>query len=366
MSCFHVSARLRECLSRVLSRLRALFCVGAWCLDPGTHVLSFMCRVGVRTLALHVLCACSLEFARPRALLSTCVVFCVVARSLCFIGCVHSCYVLCYVARSLCFSLAACFHVVMSCVNTWFMSILISCVFVSCLTHGWWFVLCEHMTFVLVFCVPCALMLIVLSPPILFPDYWFICPTGLPSLPSSFAPFIISLCLQSCASSSLNVSCSCPALPCPVQPRPALPCSALPAILFSPRGSFSFLIFILCLIKAHLLHHWVLASSLHPTTLTYSLKLFSSIQKVWNVFKCVNCPEMQFFYKAELSCRTAHVRVVAENNALNEANWIKDYIQSASGRVLDAIVASNTCPLVCKLLTRWQVHYGKNRSFWHL
>ncbi len=70
------------------------------------------------------------------------------------------------------------------------------------------------------------------------------------------------------------------------------------------------------------------------------------------MFKCVNCPEMQFFYKAELSCRTAHVRVVAENNALNEANWIKDYIQSASGRVLDAIVASNTCPLVCKLLTR--------------
>ncbi len=52
------------------------------------------------------------------------------------------------------------------------------------------FVLCEHMAFVLVFCVPCALMLIVLTPPILFPDYWFICPTCLPSLPSSFASFI--------------------------------------------------------------------------------------------------------------------------------------------------------------------------------
>ncbi len=39
------------------------------------------------------------------------------------------------------------------------------------------FVLCEHMAFVLVFCVPCALMSIVLTPPILLPDYWLICPT---------------------------------------------------------------------------------------------------------------------------------------------------------------------------------------------
>lgn len=71
-----------------------------------------------------------------------------------------------------------------------------------------------------------------------------------------------------------------------------------------------------------------------------------------NAFKCVNCPEMQFFYKAELSCHTVHVRAVAENNALKEANWIKDYIQSASGRALYAIVASNTRPLACKLLSR--------------
>ncbi len=64
------------------------------------------------------------------------------------------------------------------------MSFLISCMLVSCSAHGWWFVcwpcacvfvLCEHMAFVLVFCVPCALMSIVLTPPILFPDYWFIC-----------------------------------------------------------------------------------------------------------------------------------------------------------------------------------------------
>ncbi len=48
----------------------------------------------------------------------------------------------------------------------------------------------------------CALVSIVLTPPILLPDYWLICPTCLSSLPSSFAPFIFSLCLQSCASSS--------------------------------------------------------------------------------------------------------------------------------------------------------------------
>ncbi len=40
-SCFQVSVRLRVCSSRALSSLRALFHVGAWCSDPGTHVLSF-------------------------------------------------------------------------------------------------------------------------------------------------------------------------------------------------------------------------------------------------------------------------------------------------------------------------------------
>ncbi len=165
------------------------------------------------------------------------------------IGCVHSCYVLCCVARSFCYSLAVCFHVVISWVNTWLMSFLISCMFVSCFAHGWWFVywpcacvfvLCEHMAFVLDFCVPCALMSIVLTPPILLPDYCLICPTCLSSLPSSFACFIVSLCLQSCASSSsLNPICvlscpvlsspvlSCPVLSCPVVPCPVLSCPVL-------------------------------------------------------------------------------------------------------------------------------------------
>ncbi len=81
--------------------------------------------------------------------------------------------------------------------------------------------------FVLVFCMPCALMSIVLTPPILFPDYWWICPTSLPSLPSSFAPFIISLYLQSCL-----------ALPCPAKPSLVASC-----LVFPLRGIFFLLLF---------------------------------------------------------------------------------------------------------------------------
>ncbi len=46
--------------------------------------------------------------------------------------------------------------------------------------------------------------------PSCFCDYWLIYPTCVISLPSSFAPFIISLCLQSCVSLSLNVVCVMP------------------------------------------------------------------------------------------------------------------------------------------------------------
>ncbi len=77
------------------------------------------------------------------------------------------------------------------------------------------FDLCENMAFVLVFYVPCVLMSIVFTPPILLPDYWLICPTCLPSLPSSFAHFIISL------------------LPCLVSSYPVFPYEvALVAVLF--------------------------------------------------------------------------------------------------------------------------------------
>jgi len=196
-----------------MSRLRALFRVGAWCSDPGTHVLSFV-----------------LGFGHSRS------TFCLFLWV-----CVHS--VISCISCIL-YSLAPCFHVVMSCVNTWLMSFLISCVFVSCFAHGWWivcwpcacvFVLCEHVASVLVFCVPCALMSFVLTPPILLPVYWWIFPCCSPSLPSSFAPFIISLCLQSCASSSsFHPECIL------FLPRRALSCLAKPAScpVFPLRGSF--------------------------------------------------------------------------------------------------------------------------------
>ncbi len=91
------------------------------------------------------------------------------------------------------------------------------------------------------FCVPCALMSIVLTSPILFPNYWLICTTCVSSLPSSFAPFIISLCLQSCASLSSYVVCasypvlscpvlSCPVLSCPVLSCPVCPCPSCPVL----------------------------------------------------------------------------------------------------------------------------------------
>jgi len=148
--------------------------------------------------------------------------------------------------------MAVCIHVVMSCVKTWLVSFLISCVFVSCFAHGWWFVcwpcacvfvLCEHVASVLVLlCAMCSLS-IVLTPPILFPDYWLICPTCLASITSSFAPFTISLCLQSRASSSsFHHWCypggilSCPV--CLVLSCLAMSCLSKPWKLswFSPTG----------------------------------------------------------------------------------------------------------------------------------
>ncbi len=179
------------CSSR--AALSSACLVSCWSVVLGC--LEFQFRVRIRTLALYVLSRIvSMQSqVRPRACSSVHVCFLLLHTVLVFIGCVHSCYVLCCVARSLCFSWVACFHVVMSCVNTWLMSILISCKFVPCFAHGWCFgslvfVLFEHMAFVLVLCVLCALMSIVLSPPILFTDYWLICPTCLPRYPPHLHP----------------------------------------------------------------------------------------------------------------------------------------------------------------------------------
>ncbi len=252
LSCFLVSARLRVCSSRALSRLRSLFHVGAWCLDPGTLFLfrlssGFVSGFGHSRSRLVLLRERAVSSSLgPCAPLSVCVVFCCtqlvlqlrafshfvffcVARSLCFFtGCVLSC-LSCFVwTRGLwVFSLAAC-----SCPVLHMASDFVLLAMCLCFCFVW-----AHGLSCLVLCAMCShkciihsFMSIVLTPPTLFPDHWLICPTCVFSLPSSFAPFIISLCLQSRASSSSMFPWLSPALPCLALPCLALPCLALPCL----------------------------------------------------------------------------------------------------------------------------------------
>ncbi len=101
MSWFHVSARLRVCSSRALSRLRDLFRVGAWCSDTGTHVLSFGFVSGFGHSRSMSLCGSVRSRVRSAARSSVHVCFVVLYAVCVSIGCVHSCYILCCVARSL-------------------------------------------------------------------------------------------------------------------------------------------------------------------------------------------------------------------------------------------------------------------------
>ncbi len=121
MSCFHVSVRLRACSSRALS---PACLVSFWSVVFGSRhsCLEFWFRVGVRTLALHVLSLCVSVQSRVRSAVHSSVHVCFVVLHAVrvLIGCVHSCYVLCCVARSLC--IVGC---VLSCCN----------------------VLCEHMDY---------------------------------------------------------------------------------------------------------------------------------------------------------------------------------------------------------------------------
>ncbi len=136
MSCFHVSMQLQVCSSRALSRLHALFHVGACCSDPATRVLSFGFVSGFGHLcSTFSLCECAVSSSLSRVLFCS-RVFCGVACSSRFyrLRTFMLCLVLC--GTQLVYSLAACFHVVMSCAKTWLMSFLISCMFVSCFAHG--------------------------------------------------------------------------------------------------------------------------------------------------------------------------------------------------------------------------------------
>ncbi len=99
-SCERAASSVLE--SRALSRLRALFHVGAWCLDPGTHVLSFGLVTGFghsRSIFCHCVSARSRVRSAPRTLVH--VGFVVLHAVRVSIGCVHLCYILCCVARSL-------------------------------------------------------------------------------------------------------------------------------------------------------------------------------------------------------------------------------------------------------------------------
>ncbi len=244
--------------STLKAALSSACLVSCWSVVFGSRhsCLEFRFHVEVRTLALHVLSHCVSVRSRVRSAARSSVLVCFVVLHAVrvFLGCVHSCYILCCVARSLCISLAACFHVVMSCVNTWLMSFLISCVFVSCFTRGWWFVcwpcacvfvLCEHVASVLVFCVPCALMSICLDPTHLVTCLL----NNFPQL-LSLVTLLICFLYNLLVGSSSFVVClvSCPALPCPalsclVQPFPA----CQPASLFFPYGLYLFVLF--CIIN---------------------------------------------------------------------------------------------------------------------
>ncbi len=77
MSCFQVSVQLRACSSRALSLLHALFRVGAWCLYPDTHGLSFSFVSGFgHSRSVFCLVVWVYGLARSRTLLSTCLMVC--------------------------------------------------------------------------------------------------------------------------------------------------------------------------------------------------------------------------------------------------------------------------------------------------
>ncbi len=139
---------LFTCEHAASSALSSACSVSCWSMVFGSQhsclvQTQFWLGVKVRTLMLHTLSCCVSvrpEFT-PAVCFSvhlSCVVFCVACGScsatcfLIFLCCCMQymlCFVLCCVGCSLCSSLAACFHVIMSFVNTQLMSILISCVF---------------------------------------------------------------------------------------------------------------------------------------------------------------------------------------------------------------------------------------------
>ncbi len=211
------SSVLESC---ALSSAYIVLC-GAWCLDPGTHVLSFgSCRGSDTRAPFSVIVWFSVSCPR---------VFCCVARSSCFYR-LHAFMlylVLCGTQR----------------VHVLFCTWLVICLLAMCLCFCFMWARGFCPSFL---CATCSCQF-VLTPPILLPVYWLIFPSCFPSLPSSFAPFIISLCLQFHVGSLPYVRCRlCPALSSPVQP--CLACQ--PASLFFPYGVVFVCLFYYCIQKA--------------------------------------------------------------------------------------------------------------------
>ncbi len=126
------------------------------------------------------------------------------------------------------------------------------------------FVLCEHIAFVLVFCVPCALMSIVLTPPILLPDYWLICPTCV-HLVTLLICSLYNL-LVFAVPCWFVVECI---LSCPIQPCPVQPCQAWLPACFPLRGSFCLFILVLYINESPF--SCTTESSPHPSTQTLTV-----------------------------------------------------------------------------------------------
>ncbi len=171
----------------------------------------------------------------------------------------------CFVARSLCFYWLRAFMFVMFCVNTLLMSLLISCVFVSCFTHGKWICFAGHVL-VFLFCVstwlvlfgsmcshvycldptPLVIRLLVHFPHLCVPRYLLICSLFILLVFAVLCQFVVVWC----------VCTLCPALFCqPVK---------LPVCF--PYGVVSVCLFYFITNKALIfLHYGVLTPSLQPS-----------------------------------------------------------------------------------------------------
>ncbi len=233
---------------------RSLVCVPCFVLERGVRIPALMSWVSVSCRGSDTRAPCSVSLCERAARVRS------AARSL-----VHVCCVCVWRCTQSVFLSAACIHV-MSCavwhaarVFHWLRAFMLSCLVwtrslwvfslaacscpvlhmagdLFCWPCACVFVLCEHMAFVLVFCAPCALMSIVLTPPILLPDYWLICPTCV---------FLITLLIFSlynllvfAVPCQFVIACilSCPV--CLVVPCPALPSLPSLCLVFPLRGSF--------------------------------------------------------------------------------------------------------------------------------